>query len=243
MMARQKKSAGAPVKVSRAFELMTRTPEYHEPAHGTKETDVGGNRCGHVRGAPRTLASCAALPFLAELQRRASSALNHDRDVWLWAGRRRWRQRARGELHDRARPRSERREAIAIVVEYLAHFVQVTNLRVLRFTKGEGVPLDDVAAATSLSIDRVKAAIADLTSCGYLASFQPRAKTDAGYRGRPSVRWFTAKFLHAIGLWRALCRTRERLGLRPPRERPNPRARGFVAQLGRVFGAMRRNTS
>jgi hypothetical protein len=155
------------------------------------------------------------MPFLAKLQ-AAMLQINKRRDVWFFAGRRRIRHRERGELHDRL-PRGERREAMAIVGQYLAPFVQVANLQVLAFPRNAGIDRETIARETGLSIDRVKGAIGDLKSCGYLGGFQPREEKPEGLRGRAAIRWLTGHFLKALGLWKAFQRLREILGLKPLR--------------------------
>jgi len=177
----------------------------------------------------------ARMPFLAGLQ-DAVCRFSTSRDPWMFAGRKRLRHKELGKLHKR-RPRPERIDAYIIVLRFMAAHVQVKhNLRVLRFPKlSEGIPIDSESAhmtikrSTGISRSRIKDAIADLESMGYLHSYQPRENKPEGYRGRPSVRRFTFKLIKAIKQWGAFKRIRKVLGMDPPRDHPTP-AQRYVTQ-------------
>ncbi len=177
------------------------------------------------------------LGFLATLQVRVRHLYTSD-DWRLWTGRRRRASRG-GGLYDRPRPRSELREAIVCVLQYLVGFVQMKDrLRVLRFKNREGVSREQIVKATGLSLWRVRASIRHLEACGYIGSFQPRDDKDGTYRGRPSIRWVTFDLFRRVGVWGAFKRLRKHLGQSwPPRESKPPQqplrafARGVRLQV------------
>jgi len=179
-----------------------------------------GNRCGFDLAKPRCYtdgAGFAKLEFLARLQDAIWNLCT--RDPFKWAGRRRIHHKERGILHDRPIPNAIRMEAIRIVLQFMAVNCQVKdNLRILYYPKFKGVPIDDIIDATGLSYSRVKWAIADLTSVGFLHSYQPREETAAGWRGRPAIRRFTFKLLKAIGMMGSYKHFRKTEGMKPPRE-------------------------
>jgi hypothetical protein len=201
-----------------------------------------GNRCGYQRGRFRlwtTDNGWAALPFL-RLAQRAVVKITETDDPWFFAGRRRVRRADElGELHDRL-PRGERRESMCMVGQFLLSFMQVKNMRLLQFESGTGVSVWKIAHRTGLSVSRVKGALADLSSCGFLGSYQPREKLGKDafgkdtFRGRVAVRWVNSRFLKLLGIWRAFCRMRKAMGMPPPKDAAaDNQATGFISRIHR----------
>lgn len=193
-------------------------------------------RCqlAHDPRHPRSYDLTVEHPFCRRLVAAGHTVANNDRDPWSWATRRRLRGRAvLGDLYHRPVPRSERREAIGLVLQYLGRHVQVSTLRIVRFGGG-GVSIRSVVRGTGLTRDRVTGALADLRTAGYLGGYQPR---DAGTRGRPSIRWLTLKAIKWLGLWRSFCALRRYLGLSEPIE-PSPPIRATVGTLARAVAVV-----
>lgn len=171
----------------------------------------------------RQWAPRAKMPFLAHLQDRIGRLLStRHADPKVFWGRK--RQNGSGELHDEARliPRGERREAIATVLQYLAQFVQVSNLQVLRIDGRQGVDMRWMAKQTGLSHTRIKRAIRDCTAMGWLGRYQPRDRIGSEFRGKAAIRWVTHKLLDALGLWRAFEELRRVKHLPAPRVPSSP---------------------
>lgn len=205
----------------------------------TSENAKTGNRCGFQPGRWRLWCDGngpAALPFLGLVQRSVTRVLDTN-DPWFFAGRRRQRRSDRevlGDLHDKL-PRGERREAMADVSQFLLQYMQVKTMKVQVFATGAGVAVATIAARTGLSINRVKGALADMASCGFIGGYQRRDKTsDGGYRGHVAVRWFTSRFFKLVGVWRAFIRLRKVLRLPAPRDSAADDATtGFIVRAQR----------
>jgi hypothetical protein len=196
----------------------------------------------------------APLFFLEKLQ-AAAVDLYDDCDPWTWAGRRRTRHNGRpgvpatreaGELHDRERPKSERREAIVAVVQCLARFSQVDeHLRIRHPRKRkEGIPIatdsedDSLVKYTGLSLHRVKEAIADLLSMGWIGA-KPE-KNAAGDRNRPFTRWLTHRLIKTLRCWGAFKAILKKKGLTIPKEPPGGAAGAAALVLRRAAAQVRR---
>ena len=164
----------------------------------TTNNPNGGNRCGYLVTAPRFLDVRHPHPLIAALQDAARLLYQRRADGLLWLGRRRTRHRERGERHDRL-PRGERVEAIALVVQDMAAHLDLATLRIVDYSDDQGVSLSRYAADCALSVDRVKGAIADLKSCGYIGGRQKREIRNGRYRGCKATRWILRPLLEVLG--------------------------------------------
>jgi len=189
-----------------------------------------GNRCGHDSQNPVFLVARPNDEFLREAADRMPR-LYGSTDWRLWMGRRRKPSQG-GGIFERPLPRTELREAIVRVGQFLCLFVQKTDrLRVVRFKTRKGVAVQTIAAACGLSLSRTKRALQAMAQADLIGGFQPREKTAAGYRGREAVRWLRPRFLKTLGLWSRYQAFRKWKGLAPMRDRSRFPARAIAWQL------------
>lgn len=153
----------------------------------------------------------------------------------LYQGRTRRRHRERGRFHDRL-PRGERAEAIALVAQTMLGQMTIGNMRIVNISTGRGLSIAQLGGVTGMSIERVKGAVHDLVSCGYLGGFQARKIREGTYRGEIATRWITRELLKAIGCWRAFNRFRSGDSKTAARAASGP-ARRIVDDLARAKSA------
>jgi len=167
---------------------------------------VPGNRCGHDPREPRL-----------ELERPVRANLpwvikqGIERADGIYRERRRFPELSPQQLKLVGRRnywrRSERLEAITLVVKALLCHMELLTLRVLT-RPGEGprngIARTSLAKAGGLSLERVRQALADLYNAGYLRSHKVCIKIvrDIGtvHVGLPSVRVFTKLFFQRLEL-------------------------------------------
>lgn len=113
--------------------------------------------------------------------------------------------------------RSERREAIVVLMAVLLKYTDVASLRVgIPGNNGfSNLSLDWLAKQTGLSHDRAKRAWADLRSSAIISSTQYREKdSDGNWIGHNSVKCFSKSFFSALGLGRMLAFERKKASKR-----------------------------
>ncbi len=102
------------------------------------------------------------------------------------------------------RKRSERREAITSVLQVLLHYIELISLKVgINTPASEVISFDIHFIANKAGIEPIRArrAMKDLVKAGYLKiSRQWTRKDDGDYIGLPSLREFTLKFFHDLGI-------------------------------------------
>ena len=110
--------------------------------------------------------------------------------------------------------RSERREAIQVVLEFLLGRLDLASLCVGIPTMKDGfIDLDmkTIVAGTGLGQRRCERAIRNLKKAGFMEVKQPRLKNDEGhYFGLRAIRVLTARFFEWLGLGPMLARERAR---------------------------------
>lgn len=187
-----------------------------------------GNRCGFRLDAPRINGYNHKHSLIRRGQENCRIFFQERHTApQLFVGRKRWRQKHRGPVHDRT-PRGERAEAIVGVAQFFLAHCDLNNMRIVeRPGTAGGISLANIAAGTAMSLDRVKGALADLQSCGYVGGYQKREIRKGKYCGLVATRWFTRSFWQSIGMWRSLNKFRGR-----PDNAPSPKPAGrLVAQL------------
>jgi hypothetical protein len=188
----------------------------------------------------RQFAPRAPMPFLATMQIAIGRLLeNRDSDPRLWWGRKHQGGPHIRELHDEAYlvPKGQRREAIAIVLQYWCQFLQVKNLQILRIDGRQGVDMKWIAKQTGLSHTRVKRAVRDLLACGWIGRYQPRDRIGTAFQGKAAIRWVTYKLLNGLKLWRAFQALRKAVKLPPAKEPSSAKASAMptVADLASMM--------
>jgi len=110
--------------------------------------------------------------------------------------------------------RSERREAIQVVLEFLLGRLDLASLCVGTPTMKDGlIDLDmkAIVAGTGLGQRRCERAIGNLKEAGFMEVKQPRLKNDEGhYFGLRAIRVLTVRFFEWLGLGPMLARERAR---------------------------------
>jgi hypothetical protein len=161
---------------------------------------VTGNRCGHVPESPRPylrpVHHNARPSILEEALSKVTECFYHKPKKYL---QKLW------QLSVALRQqRSERREAIASVLQVVFHFVELETLRVGFFTPdGEFISLDlkYIAGKAGISVIRAKRAMDDLISAGYVESTRQRKKNEDGtFSSLPSIRIVKPSLFMDLGL-------------------------------------------
>jgi hypothetical protein len=197
-----------------------------------------GNRCGFQLATPRYLSQFFPNTIVSDIQKR-STAFFEERSGSMYIGRRRMRNKHRGEFHERS-PRGERAESIARLVATMAARLNFKTLRLVDYRTGKNISVERWARLAGLSIDRTKGAIHDLSSCGYLGGYQEREeKLDGRFVAHVSTRWFTRQLLERFGVWERLRPPPKRAASRPfktlPEPEPDdPEKRGLEFEIGRA---------
>lgn len=167
-----------------------------------------GNRCGHDPARPR-LELVDAKPhrhqFIADTQRRIRQLYSRGDVIPELGGR-----------------RSERREAVVLVLLVLVHHVDLRSLRVIvqRGETFEGLARKAVARRGAMTLSRVRRAISDLERFGLLLpAKQPREDYEGPdgqirYKGLPARRKMTPRLWRELGRGLALERERKRAAQR-----------------------------
>ena len=110
--------------------------------------------------------------------------------------------------------RSERREAIQVVLEFMLSRLDLASLCVGSPTMKDGfIDLDmkAIVAGTGLGQRRCERAIGNLKEAGFMEVKQPRLKNDEGhYFGLRAIRVLTVRFFEWLGLGPMLARERAR---------------------------------
>ncbi len=174
-----------------------------------------GNRCAYPGDASRI----AGGPSNGHTQIRKMQdrciAFHDDKTGRLFIGRQRQRNKHRGTYHDRI-PRGERREAMGICARWGLHKMAIKNCRVTNYQTGEPFSIDEWSTGTGMSRDRVKAALADLVTCGHMRREQERYINAQGQlRARIALTWFTAGFFESLGAVKFLRRAKGKGHARP----------------------------
>jgi len=161
---------------------------------------ITGNRCGHSPDAPRSYLRPVhhneRPSILEEALNKAIECFYHKPKKFL---QKLW------QLHCNLRQqRSERREAIASVLQVVFHYVELETLRVGLFTPdGEFISLDlkYIAKKAGISVIRAKRAMDDLISAGYVEAIRQREKKEDGtFKGLPSIRTVKPILFGDLGL-------------------------------------------
>lgn len=172
-------------------------------------TTLAGNRCGHDPQNPRLSPPTPIRNGPGGLPRILSLAAERAKEWFFHPGK----CPALNSKPDR-QTRSERREAIQIVLEVLLRHLDLASLQVGTPTLAQGfvdVGMATVVQETGLGQRRCERAIAQLKEAGFLRVQQPRFRNEEGkYFGLRAVRLFTAKFFDWLGLGPMLKKERDR---------------------------------
>ncbi len=192
---------------------------------------TSGNRCGFVWENPRIAPGIeAGKQFLRRVQ-EAVCVFFYERDSEYYLGRKRWRNKDRGLYHKYV-VRPERAEAIVIVLQFWVARLELSNLKIRDYPRKHGCSLSTICTETGLSRDRVKGAIHDLKSMGYVGGHQPKEIKNGKWNGRIAERWLTKKFFEVLGLLKSLRRLRKR----PMVGEDDTRNENAVALVGDLVG-------
>jgi hypothetical protein len=168
-----------------------------------------GNRCGHDPKNPQLSPPTpikkgpGGLPRILSLATEKAKAWFHHPD-----------QCPDLQSSPHRQTRSERREAIQVVLEALLGRLDLASLCVGVPTPTDGfidVDMKTIVQDTGLGQRRCERAIGQLKTAGFLTVEQPRHRNEAGaYIGLRAIRVFTKKFFDWLGLGPMLVRERER---------------------------------
>lgn len=186
-------------------------------------TALAGNRCGHDPRRPRLKLQRAddetrGKPFpwlIAQLLARAEW-LYWDRDLFPELG---------------ARKRSERIEAMVLVLKALGRNMDILTMRCGKADETgafHGIPMPVIAGWAQISVQRAYRACWDIRDAGWAGGSQPIEKRHAGkctgrcprgsHRGQPSIRTIKPELFERLKLRGALKRER---GARAQAARPS----------------------
>jgi hypothetical protein len=160
---------------------------------------VSGNRCGHSPDAPRFFSP-------PDHHKRRPTVLDRAIDCWEEVYRK--AKRFLGKLatsHDGGRQvRSERREAIAAVMQAIFHYIDLDTLKVgfsIGLNKFLNLDVKYIAKQTGLSVSRAMRALRNLTKAGYLEiTRQYTKKEDGTFKGEASVRKINVQLFIDLGI-------------------------------------------
>lgn len=97
--------------------------------------------------------------------------------------------------------RSERREAIICLLQFMVHYAELHTLRVVKNdVTFDNFSLQEICKNTLLSFSRIKRAIADLVKVGYIKLIKQFKKEDGTHKGRPSIREILPLFFIDLGI-------------------------------------------
>jgi len=173
------------------------------------QTHPCGNRCGHDPQNPRLSPPTPIKTGPGGLPRILSLAAERAKE-WFWNPK----NCPLLETNLDRQTRSERREAIQVVLEYLLSRLDLVSLRV-------GVPnltgnfknmdMNTIVEGTGLGQRRCERAIAELKAAGFMEVVQPRhCNEDGKYSGLNAVRCLTARFFEWLNLGPMLAQERKR---------------------------------
>ena len=174
----------------------------------TPRLNAGGNFCGHDPRQPHLTLPFALPTNLPAVLAHASArfAARHYRRPRYWFPS---LNLVNGSTRQQ---RSERREAIGLVMGVILAYTELSSLRFgIPTVNGFIVPdLKWLASKAGINLTRTKRAIADLTHSGLLSAQQPRTMNDLGqYRGHPVVRGVNTALFAILGLAKQLERARK----------------------------------
>lgn len=201
---------------------------------GRSETmSAGGNRCGHNPAKPRLRPTHPIRSGKGGLPRILSLAAERAK-TW-------YRHPAKcPPLRSASRQtRSERREAVQIIIETVLSFLDLASLCLGTPTLDNGfvdVDMQSIIRVSGMGQRRCERAIAALKKAGLMEVRQPRAINDQGdYVGLRAIRVVTSLFFECLGLLPMLQRERARASERLRRKamRANKRLSDLMNRLTR----------
>ncbi len=168
-----------------------------------------GNRCGHDPRQPRLSPPEPIKKGPGAPPRILSLAAERAKSWFFHPG-----QCPELQTSPNRQTRSERREAIQIVLEALLKRLDLASLCVGTPTPTDGfvdVDMKTIVSDTGLGQRRCERAIGQLKEAGFLKVEQPRHRNEDGaYFGLRAIRVFTKKFFDWLGLGLMLTRERDR---------------------------------
>lgn len=189
---------------------------------------VSGNRCGHDPRRPRLelqIVGTRGKPFphlIGRLLERLDG-LYFDRALFPELG---------------ARKRSERIEAMVLVIKAIARTTDRLSLRSGRRNADgtmTGIPMHTIATWARLAEQRAFRALWDLRDAGFVDLYQPvEQRADGSWRGLAGIRRLTKKLFERVGLGQRLRRERSELW-RAERAKQSAQTIAQRRQLRRVF--------
>lgn len=173
---------------------------------------LSGNRCGHDPKHPRLSPPESIKKGPGAPPRVLSLAAEKAKEWFFHPG-----QCPELQTSPNRQTRSERREAIQIVLEALLKRLDLASLCVGTPTPADGlvdVDMKTIVADTGLGQRRCERAIGQLKDAGFLKVEQPRYRNEEGaYFGLRAIRVFTKKFFDWLGLGLMLARERDRAAM------------------------------
>ena len=168
-----------------------------------------GNRCGHDPRNPILSPPHPIRKGHGGLPRILSLAAERAKE-WFWNPQK--CQLLEGD--DGRQTRSERREAIQVVLEYLFSRLDLVTLCVGTPTMNNGfvdLSMNSIVEGTGLGQRRCERAIGDLKEAGFMKVAQPRYRNEEGkYVGLRAIRCLTARLFEWLDLGPMLARERAR---------------------------------
>lgn len=187
---------------------------------------IGGNRCGHDPHNPRLSPPEPIKKGLGGLPAILALAAERAKEWFFNPGK-------CGPLQgeDGRQMRSERREAIQVVLEFMLSRLDLATLCVGTPTMNSGfidVDMKTVVTGTGLNQRRCERAIRNLKEAGFMEIHQPRHINEEGkYVGLRAIRVVSRKLFEWLGLGSMLERERKKASRRLARK---------AAQFGRTLG-------
>ncbi len=170
---------------------------------------ISGNRCGHDPKNPR-LNPLEPIKSGPGCPPRILSLAAERAKEWFFTPDKCPLFRAESERQ----LRSERREAIQVVLEFLLSRLELASLWIGTPTMKEGfIDLDmkSIVEGTGLGQRRCERAIGNLKEAGFMEVKQPRFQSEDGrYFGLRAIRLLTVRFFEWLGLGPMLARERAR---------------------------------
>ena len=168
-----------------------------------------GNRCGHDPKNPILSPPYPIRKGAGGLPRILSLAAERAKE-WFWNPQK----CPLLETNADRQTRSERREAIQVVLEYLLSRLDLVTLCVGTPTLNNGfvdLDMNSIVEGTGLGQRRCERAIGDLKGAGFMEVAQPRYRNNEGkYFGLRAVRCLTVRFFEWLNLGPMLARERSR---------------------------------
>jgi hypothetical protein len=170
---------------------------------------TSGNRCGHDPHNPNLSPPNPIRKGAGGLPRILSLAAERAKE-WFWNPQKCPLLEANADRQTR----SERREAIQVVLEYLLSRLDLVTLCVGAPTLNHGfvdLDMNAIVDGTGLGQRRCERAIGDLKEAGFMEVAQPRYRSDDGkYVGLRAIRCLTVSFFEWLDLGPMLARERAR---------------------------------